>query len=293
MKLRKVKIYTPFQVDLPYILSIQQMSLYQLRSFRAIARPLTLSALLFATNTSYALPLQIFDCNGTSRATSDVAQNSRNELRVDVKSTTGQPVNQADVTLTNANTGEVMSASEVTEGQAVFNSVPPGDWVIGSANPNLAFSTISVGQFVTPVVAYSAAAGTGLAGAGAAAGGYETVSGTDNNNDDSGSGNGDGTGGDGSGDGGGETPNTEPTPEPTAEPTVVPEPTPQPTPCPECNPDEEPDPIDDFFNKQKAQENDKKKGTARSKIEVSKSQHAKSTADCFIGSDVEPMSPFL
>lgn len=226
------------------------------------------AAIAIHTSLAYALPLQIFDCNGTSRASTEVSQNARTELRVDVRDSTGQPVNQGEITLTNAETGEVISASSFSEGQAIFQSVPPGNWILGAKDSNLKFSSISLGEFITPVAAYSAAVGAIVAGGGGIAGATVAIS-----NSSGGSGNNDGSDG------------TDP------EPTPIPTPNPEPTVCPNCNPDDTPEPIDNFFDKQKSQIQAQQK-SQHSKVEIAKNAHGKAASDCFIGDDVTPMSPF-
>lgn len=208
--------------------------------------------------TSFALPLQIFDCNGVSRATKDVSANAKSEVKIDVTSNSGQVADGTEVTLTNSASGEVLTASAVN-GTVTFPAVATGSWVIGSTVSNLLFESVFLTVEISSMVAGGAAIAAGVVGGSAVAGAVVVVDDQINENKD--------------------TPAPTPTPEP--DPTIPPNPTIDPL-CPDCDSDDDADEIDNFFDAKKNEENK----ALKNKEEANKS----SATNCLNDKDLPPMS---
>ncbi len=246
--------------------------------FQPVRNPLRIwLGLLFCAlqvSSASALPINIIDCDGITRASKSVEATTRTEVKIDVTTQNGGVVDGVDVTLTNPTTGETLTAT-VENGVATFQEVSGGTWVMGSTTSDLFYSTIILQGEISAIAATSAAVGAGLVGGGAVAAGVVEVA--------------DGLSGDSS--------EPEPTPTPEPRPTGTPTPVPTPTPeCEECSPDEEAPVIDDFFNAQKNPPSEVNSDTRQSAKSISpKNQPTEKRLnpdDCFIGDEVTPMSPF-
>ena len=83
----------------------------------------------------------IKDTGGVTRNMSEVE--TAGDVKFELVDASGQPANGAEVTLTNAATGEVISGISVN-GTVVFQGVAPGVWTVASVTPNVTFMGISV-----------------------------------------------------------------------------------------------------------------------------------------------------
>lgn len=209
-----------------------------------------IAAIAFDPASATAQSLVLLDCQGFTRAVSEVNPGTSNSVSISV---TGE----GQVSITNVATGQTITAT-AQNGVATFPNISGGVFTVSSP------STVSIGAIgiaptgFGPVVAGSAAVGAGVAGSGAAvgtAGGVTNVvdiaTGNNNNNDND----------DDNSDGGnGNATPTPSAPQPTAVPTSTPTPLPPtPTPLPpeptftptpekcDCDPDARPTPVGTFF----------------------------------------------
>lgn len=195
-----------------------------------------------------AQSIAILDCNGFTRALKAVDDGSLNRLELHVTDATGAPSTGAEVSITNAATGEV-STAVTNNGIAVFKNVAEGAYTL-NAGAGAAVGEVAIGSMTFSTAATTAAAaGAATAAGGTATGvvvGVEEVASTINESNE-------------------EEPEPQPTaiptPLPTAEPPAptpaptLPPATPEPTATPDdcdCDPGAKPTPIDpdDFLNPQ-------------------------------------------
>ncbi len=179
-----------------------------------------------------AQELAIFDCNNVLRAKRSVDPGVQNEVKVDAVDQAGQPANQGNLTLTNVETGEVVTAS-VESGGATFASVGPGTWVVSSSSSQILVTSFSIVNGLSMLGATAALVGGGAVIAGGGTGlvvAADEIASDDSNDEPD------------------PTPTPVSSPVPTSTPLPPrPQPTPQATPCPSCDPDEDAEEIDDFF----------------------------------------------
>lgn len=233
-----------------------------MKAFKSLISNIVLATTLLAVVPvpTLALPLQIFDCNGVSRASKDVSANAKSEVKIDVTSNSGQVADGTQVTLTNSESGEVLTASAVN-GTVTFPAVATGSWVLGSSVSNLLFESVFLVSEISAVAAGGAAVAAGVVGGGAVAGGVVIVDDQINDNND----------------------NPAPTPTPIPDPTIPPNPTIDPL-CPDCDSDDDADEIDNFFDAKKEEE----KQALKDKEKANKS----SATNCLNDKEIPPMSQF-
>jgi len=174
-----------------------------------------------------ALELRIVDCDGVTRASQRVDPATRNRVEVEVRDSSGQPANGQEVSVTNATTGQIVTATALN-GVVVFPELAPGVWSMTSSASGLVFSSVAIGADLTLAAASAALGGAVLVGGGVTVGVVEVV-----DQIDGGSSNDQGV--------------------PTPLPTMLPTPLPTPLPC-NCDPDEDAPELDedDFFKQNTA-----------------------------------------
>ncbi|MCB0334089.1 MAG: hypothetical protein KDD55_11355 [Bdellovibrionales bacterium] len=98
----------------------------------------------------------IKDTSGFTRAVSEI--DGVGNVEFSLVDEAGTPAEGVEVTLTSAETGEVISAVAVN-GAVIFDSVPPGIWTVASAAPEVTFTNVAIGSSAALVPA----AGAGVA----------------------------------------------------------------------------------------------------------------------------------
>ena len=159
-----------------------------------IARPLALAtACVLLPFSAFANTEQmvIKDTSGITRNMSEVE--AAGDIKFELVDASGQPANGAEVTLTNAATGEVITGVSAN-GVVVFQGVAPGVWTVASTTPSVTFMSIGVtsGAAVagavggTTVLGMSipTAIGAGVAGSLAVAGASVAIVEAQDNSDD-------------------------------------------------------------------------------------------------------------
>lgn len=209
---------------------------------------------------AWAVPLQIFDCDGASRAVKDVQEASKTDVKMDVSSQQGN-LNGTNVTLTNQATGEVRIAP-ASNGVVVFPELTPGNWILGTSSSDLFFSSIIIEEPIAPALAVGVGGGAAAAGVAVVGIGINEIH--NRNNSDN---------------------NSNPTPLPTPIPTVQP----TPTICMDCNPDEDAEEINNFFDSSKT---NGQQTPAANTTSAKTNPHASSANNCLNDSEVPPLSQF-
>jgi hypothetical protein len=169
----------------------------------------------------------IMDCQGFTRATQTTQPGTLTTVNVQVEAIAGGAAEGAQVTLTNALTGQQFQTT-VSSGVASFQSVPAGTFTIQAASETLSMGLIEFAPIgFSPVVA----GGVGAAVIGGGSAGLVGIGVTVADQID------------------GSNNSAEPTPIPTPPPAPQPPPPPPlaPDECRTCDPDAEPEPLDDFF----------------------------------------------
>lgn len=111
--------------------------------------------------TAFAQPeaseeLTIKDTSGFTRAVSQV--DGLGNVEFNLLNEQGAPAEGVEVTLTSADSAEVISAVAVN-GAVIFESVPPGIWTVASAVPEVTFTNVAIGSSAALVPAAGAGAG--------------------------------------------------------------------------------------------------------------------------------------
>lgn len=108
-----------------------------------------------------ALDQQIIiqDSSGVPRSTSLVDGLGRVDFALVDEA--GNPVDGAVVTLTNAATGETLSAS-TRLGLVTFDNIAPGTWTVASTTPGVTFTNVSILAVSAGAAGTTIAAGTAL-----------------------------------------------------------------------------------------------------------------------------------
>jgi len=86
--------------------------------------------------------LIIKDATGVERAHNEVTEVGKVEFSLTDAS--GAPAQNAEITLTNAATGDVITTQAVN-GVAAFEGIAPGTWTVASITPGITFTDISLG----------------------------------------------------------------------------------------------------------------------------------------------------
>lgn len=113
-----------------------------------------LSCLSFSSH-GYAEEITILDSAGFSRAAGEI-ETSETEVQFNLQTEQGTPANGVEVQLTNATTGEALTAVS-RSGTVVFPKVSGGVWTVSTSVPGVTFtgteivgiSTLALG--VTPI----------------------------------------------------------------------------------------------------------------------------------------------
>lgn len=98
------------------------------------------SACVFA-NPARADEVTIQDTSGFTRAVSEVQGSG--SVQFDLVGSAGAAADGVPVTLTNAATGEVLTATSAN-GVVVFDGVTPGVWTVATTSPGVTFTSVSV-----------------------------------------------------------------------------------------------------------------------------------------------------
>ena len=101
----------------------------------------------------------IQDSSGVPRSTSLVDGLGRVDFAL--VDTAGNPIDGAIVTLTNATTGETLSASTQL-GLVTFDNIAPGTWTVASTTPGVTFTNVSILAVSAGAAGTTIAAGTAL-----------------------------------------------------------------------------------------------------------------------------------
>ncbi len=118
----------------------------------------------------------IKDTSGFTRAVSEI--DGVGNVEFNLVDEGGTPAEGVEVTLTSAETGEVISAVAVN-GAVIFDTVPPGIWTVASAVPEVTFTNVAIGSSAALVPAAGAGAAglssLGVSSSAVAAGGVAAV----------------------------------------------------------------------------------------------------------------------
>lgn len=179
-------------------------------------------------NTAHGVDIKILDCDGVTRASKSIDGLEKQDIELKVQDAAGQPADGTQVSLTNTETGQVVSVTS-KQGVATFPELNAGTWVASSSASGVTLTGVSIATAIPMTVAAGAIAGATVVSGGAVYGTTEGViaisdsieNNSDNSSDDQDDDN---------------DPNPSPTPSPSPE-----------EPC-DCDPDEEAEELDDFFN---------------------------------------------
>ncbi len=126
----------------------------------------------FPASLTQAAEIAIQDVSGVTRSLSQVE--SLGNIEFQVATANGLAAEGAEVTLTNALSGEVIKTVS-TQGLAAFQNVAPRLWTVASATPGITITNISV---LSSTLAAGAAAGSTAGLGGLAAGGSGIAAGS-------------------------------------------------------------------------------------------------------------------
>lgn len=148
---------------------------------RAFVKPLLVSAsLLTACSSAFAEELTIQDTSGFTRSAAEIDGSTQVDFAL--VNGAGAAADGVPVTLTNAATGEVLTATSIN-GVASFQGVTAGVWTVATSSAGITFTSVSVvgaaalgGATLTSTII----GGVAVAGGGTAA----AIAITDSNDDD-------------------------------------------------------------------------------------------------------------